>query len=585
MRKTLVLALVLILAACGGGGGSQPSGVGLQSDNGSASQSLDEALAELDAIPSPDGVDAALFQELKDALASQLASQLSISADAAKSANEPPGDASKPYDLTLSETGGEDEYALTWHEVNIGDYDNSGSVGISDITPLAMHYGEYVTDRNSQAALVDTSGNFIADIADITGIAMNYGNDLAGYNIYVDGIPDPMPNRDGLGDLSVMRPVTPGPERVSYSYSLTLGVMLDVTVVAVDAEGAEGVASDPAIVSSGAAPLAPADFVVSAGEGTGVGKIELSWTANAEADLLEYRIYRRAGAGEFDLAAYVLPAAEPSYVDGNGAGLLEPGVLYTYYVVAVNTAGMASDPSAEDADTPFYPPPPSAPEWIEAEGVSDGIDVSWGAVASDYLAGYEVWRRGPGEGDFSLLLTTSDDQTGFKDSGGLVQGESYDYKARALDSYERYSDFTGVASAAYNPSGELAIVSVTTDRMTLQEGSSERAHLTVEVTDPGADVTWEATDGSFEGGNTGSEVTFAPPGSGGAKHVTVTVTAERGSDTADDSFELIITTLEALGPAIDFSAPSFRAPAEPYRTFSYYLHERKVMLFNFGSIG
>ena len=448
-----------------------------------------------------------------------------------------------------------------------------------------MHYGEYVADRNSQAALVDTSGNFIADIADITGIAMNYGNELAGYNIYVEGFPDPMPNVDGLGELSVMRPVSPGTERVAYSYNLTLGVMLDVTVVAVDAEGVEGVVSDPAIVSSGAAPVAPTGFAVAAGEGIGVGKIELSWAANTEEDLLEYRVYRRTGAGEFEQAAYVLPVAEPAHTDGNGAGLLEPGVLYTYYVVAVNTVGMISDPSAEAANTPFYPPPPSAPEWIEAEGVSDGIDVSWGAVESDYLAGYEAWRRGPGEGDFSLLLTASDDQTGFKDSDGLVQGETYDYRVRAFDSYERFSDFTGIASAAYNPSGELAIVSVTTDRTTLQQGSSERAHLEVEVSDPGADITWEATDGSFEGGNTGSEVTYAPPSSGGAKHVTVTVTAERGSDTADESIELIITTLEAIGPAIDFSAPSFSTPAEPYRPFAYYIDERKVILLNFGGIG
>lgn len=503
----------------------------------------------------------------------------------ARAASAPPtGDANKPYDLTLVETGGADEYALTWHEVNTGDYDNSGAVGISDITPLAMHYGEYVTDRNSQAALVDSSGDFVANIADITGIAMNYGNVLAGYNIYVEGFVDPMPNVDGLGDLSVMRPEIPGTERVAYSYDLTLSVMLDVTVVAADAEGVEGAASAPATVS-GAAPLAPAGLTAAAGEGIGVGKIKLSWTANTEADLLEYRVYRRAGAGEFGLVAYVLPVPEPSYTDGSGAGLLEPGVLYTYYAVAVNTAGMVSEPSAEAGDSPFYPPPPSAPEWIEAEGVSDGIEVSWGAVESDYLAGYEAWRRGPGEGDYSLLLTADEDQTGFKDSDGLVQGETYSYKVRAFDSYERAGEFSSIASAAYNPTGELAIVSVTTDRTTLQVASSERAHLAVEVSDPSADITWEATDGSFAGGDTGSEVTYAPPDTGGARHVTITVTAERGADTADGSIALIITTLEDLGAAVDFSAPSFSTPAEPYRPFAHYLGEGKVMLLDFGAIG
>ncbi len=630
MKRLIPIALLLVFASCGGGdkqpsvppslelgrasisvqsrlrqgyGGQASDGSGIQqAANEPASQSLDAALGELDALQTPEGVDAALFEELKDALRGALVDNLpgrrgslaplgeeqgwlARPTPGGKFVSQPPGDTSKPYDLTLVETGGENEYALTWHEVNIGDYDNKGTVGISDITPLAMHYGEYVTDRNSQAALVDTSGNFIADIADITGIAMNYGNELAGYNIYIAGLEDPMPNVDGLGDLSVMRPETPGINRIAYSYDLTLSVLLEVTVVAVDAEGTESVWSVVAILGDGAAPLAPVDLAATAGEEIGVGKIELAWTANAEADLLEYRVYRRAGAGEFELAAYVLPTPEPSYTDGNGAGLLEPGVLYTYYVVAVNMAGMVSEPSTEAGDAPFYPPPPSAPDWIEAEGVADGIDVSWGAVASNYLAGYEAWRRGPGEGEFSLLLTVGEDQTGFKDSDRLVQGETYDYKVRAFDSYERYSVFTDVANAAYNPTGELAIVSVTTDRTTLQQGSSERAHLTVEVTDPGADITWEATDGSFAGGNTGSEVTYAPPDAGGARHVTITVTAERGADTANDSIETIITTLENLGAAIDFAAPSFSTPAEPYRAFAHYLGERKVILLDFGAIG
>ncbi len=494
------------------------------------------------------------------------------------------GDANKPFDLTLVNIGG-DDYTVAWHEVNTGDYDNNGAVGISDITPLAMHYGKFVTDRNSEVGLVDTSGDFVANIADITGIAMNYGAELAGYNIYVEGFADPLPNRDGLGELSVMRPEEAGDERVAYGYDLTLTTMLDVTVVPVDASGEEGVVSDPAVVSTGEAPAAPLDLVATAGEAVGVGEIELAWTANAEPDVLEYRVFRRAGAGEFERIAYVPVTAEPSFSDDNWGDLLEPGVLYTYYVVAVNTVGTASVPSTEAGATPFYPEL-SAPPWHEAMGTEEGIEVTWGAVEdTTYLGGYEVWRRGPGEGEFSLLQAVGPDVTGIVDSEGLVPGESYDYKVRAFDDYGRYSDFTDVASAAYSPSGELAIVSLTTDRTTLQVNSDERSHLTVEVTDPGADISWGATDGSFTGGDTGSEVTYAPPDSGGAQHVTVTVTAERGADIADDSIEIIITTLEDLGPALNFSAPSFSTPAEPYRSFAYYLNQEKVILLDFGAIG
>jgi hypothetical protein len=483
----------------------------------------------------------------------------------------------------LVNTGG-DDYTLTWHEVNVGDFDNDGTVGIADITPLAIHYGKFVTDRNSEVGLIDASGDFVANIADITGIAINYGSELAGYNIYVEGIANPLSNRDGLGELSVMRPEEPGGARAAYSYDLTLTSLLDITVVPADAAGEEGVASDPAVVSAGE-PAAPQGLTAAAGEGIGVGKIELTWTANTEEDLLEYRVFRRAGAGEYEQIAYLPPAAEPSFADDDRGNHLQPGVLYTYYVVAVNTAGTTSPPSAEEGATPYYPPPPEVPEWIEATGASDGIDVEWATVPSDHLAGYEVWRKGPGEAEFSLLLTVSDDQTGFKDTQDLVEGETYDYKVRAHDSYGRYSDFTGVASAAYIPAGELAVVSLTSDRTTLQVNSGERAQLNVEVTDPAADISWEATAGSFTGGDTGSDVTYAPPASGGAQQVTVTVTAERGADIAEESIQLIITTLESLGAAVDFSAPSFSTPAEPYRSLAYYLHQGKVIMLDFGAIG
>ncbi|MCD6282023.1 hypothetical protein J7J84_00235, partial [bacterium] len=70
----LLCALALGFAACGGR--KQPSAASLQSSDGSgglqAADSLDDTLAELNALETPDGVDPALFEELKDALAEAL---------------------------------------------------------------------------------------------------------------------------------------------------------------------------------------------------------------------------------------------------------------------------------------------------------------------------------------------------------------------------------------------------------------------------------------------------------------------------------------------------------------------------------
>jgi len=505
----------------------------------------------------------------------------------------PDGNANKPWDLTLLETGIPDHYQLRWHEVNTGDGNNDGNVNIQDVTPIAMRFGAWTDDGGNDEwdDLIDANRDRVINIADVTGIAMNFGTQLAGYNIYFADISDPLPNLEEPGaSLSVLRPASPGKSRVLYTYDLELLWQAEVTVRPADPQGNEGVPSGPAVVSSGGAPAAPQNLEASAGEEVGVGVIKLTWDANAEGDLLYYRIFRRAGTGGYLSAGTVAGGeAAPSFGDDNRGNLLAPSVLYTYYVVAVNTVGAVSAPSAEVAASPFYPAPPAVPPWIEATGegveMENALKVTWGAAESPYLDGYEVWRQGPGEAAFSLLQSVGAGVTLLYDAGGLIAGETYSYRVRAFDRYSQFSDFTPAASAVFNPAGELAIVQVTTDRTTLQQGSSERAHLAVEVTDPQATVTWEAEAGSFPGGNSGCEVIYAPPASGGPRHVTISVNAQRGSETADSSVDLIITALESLGRFQDFSAPSFAAPASPYRALNYYVAERKVVLLDFGSIG
>jgi len=58
-------------------------------------------------------------------------------------------------------------------------------VGIEDITPIAVHFGDEVpaddTERNSLPAVIDGSGNGVVDIADVTPIAQNFGIEVADY--------------------------------------------------------------------------------------------------------------------------------------------------------------------------------------------------------------------------------------------------------------------------------------------------------------------------------------------------------------------------------------------------------------------
>lgn len=134
---------------------------------------------ELAALQPPEGTDVRTFQRLKEELIRQVAD-----IESAKCATTPPsGEGNQVQDLILTDNG-DGTRNLTWHYRNIGDYDQNGTVGISDLTPLAMHYGEELGDH-PLVTVVDGSNNERVDIADVTPIAQNFGVTCAGYSILV----------------------------------------------------------------------------------------------------------------------------------------------------------------------------------------------------------------------------------------------------------------------------------------------------------------------------------------------------------------------------------------------------------------
>jgi hypothetical protein len=513
---------------------------------------------------------------------------------AAKAVSTAPGGGeNKPTDLRLIETATAGTYILRWHERNVGDYDNNGTVAIADITPLAMNFGSAVADENSAVGLADGDGNETIGIADVTPIAVHFGTALAGYNVYVAGNATPLPNEGNPGEpLSVMRQDDAGSTRVEYEYSeVLLAGTEEVTVAPGDNGGAEGIPSDPATVAQPEIPNPPANLAAIAKEAIGPGRILLTWSANTEPDLAEYRLYRKAeGETEFTQVAAIPKATVPlQYTDNNNGDWLPPGIEYTYYATAVNTSQAESDPSNEAANTPFFPAAPTTPATIatENEGIpySYSIEVSWGASASDYQAGYEVWRQGPADVDFSLLRTT--DTTGRKiyDSG-LTVGEDYIYKVRAKDNWGQFSGFTDEASNTPSTYVPMEIYSVTTDNTTLTIGSTtEKAHLAIDLSNPAASITWSVGGAGVLDDPSSLTPTYSPPASGSPAKVTLTVQADDGMDVLSDSVDVILTSLPVLGPAFDFSYTSWEAPNAPFIPFADYMDDREVIMINFGSTG
>lgn len=508
---------------------------------------------------------------------------------ASKSVSAPPvGNHNKPKNLTIIETGTPGTFQLMWNEMHVGDYDNNGIVNISDITPIAMHYGQ-AAGLHPAVELI-TGGEGVVGVANITGIAQNFGTSLEGYNVYVAGDPSPRPhNTNPAAPYSVMRPVPPPEGRILYTFLVDLAGPAEVRVRPCDTDGNEGVESDPAIPGSGSAPAAPRNLGAVANETVGVGRILLSWSANTEPDLFQYRIFRRDGAvGVFNQIGVVAAGAVPlTFSDNNSGLMLSSGIPYTYHIKAVNTASQVSAASNEATASPFYPGPPTAPTSIAVKGegnpYSFAIEVKWGPATSSYLDGYEIWRKAPGDTDFSLLQTAGavGDRTIY--DTGLTGGETYTYKVRAFDQFDQFSPFTAEASAQPSTHIPLAIISVTTNNTTMTIGSTtEKANLVVTLNNPAANVTWTASRGTFDNATSKTPI-YSPPATGTAAKVVITVTANDGIDNVQGTVDAILTTLPILGPPIDFTFKSWSTPNTPYAPFSSFYDDGKAILLNWGA--
>jgi outer membrane protein assembly factor BamB len=119
-----------------------------------------------------------LTAELKRLLTARAACGKTIS-------TTPQGPQNAVTDLTADNNGWGTEAIIQWTEVLQGDYDNSGSVDIGDLVPVAMYYGQRTDGGpNDQHKLIVGDDDPEINIVDLQAIAANYGAHLQGYQLY-----------------------------------------------------------------------------------------------------------------------------------------------------------------------------------------------------------------------------------------------------------------------------------------------------------------------------------------------------------------------------------------------------------------
>lgn len=244
IRAGALVIIALLIFSCGGHNrtlkslqDSTDSPIGVAQPR---EYTLDDTLAQLDAMAVPDSVQPEVFQKLKDELARQLKERYS-SRIVSKA---PAGELSSVSDLTVNDGEG-GFYYITWHYRNAGDYNQDGEVNISDITPIAMNYGRTLLtgDETSALSVVDGDGNDSIGITDVTPLAANFLAQVDEYSL--EGSPENMEAFDRITTIGFNEGTGAG--RLLYTLVIDPGTWEYFRVRPLDAVGTPGV---PSIVRS-----------------------------------------------------------------------------------------------------------------------------------------------------------------------------------------------------------------------------------------------------------------------------------------------------------------------------------------------
>jgi len=153
----LAVLVLLFAGSCGGRSPTPAAAISSSAHQGSSvedSSFLKEELKRLDELPLPEGVDPKLWASLKERMRNFLTDRYS-------------GKQSSYYEdypyhthfyVVPRELNWESDVSngkLNWIYVNDGDYDQGSTVGLEDITPVAIHYDEEVTANNTIQELID----------------------------------------------------------------------------------------------------------------------------------------------------------------------------------------------------------------------------------------------------------------------------------------------------------------------------------------------------------------------------------------------------------------------------------------------
>ncbi|TFV89968.1 fibronectin type III domain-containing protein [Blastococcus sp. CT_GayMR16] len=271
-------------------------------------------------------------------------------------------------------------------------HDTSGNWSSSS-TPLVSATPTDLTAPATPTGLLATRGDGQVSLT----WAANPEVDLATYRLL----------RDGVEFATVVGTSYVDPGRtndVTYAYS----------IAAVDGHGNRSPTSSPAVSATPTdltAPATPTGFV----GGRGDGRAGLAWDPNAEPDLAGYAVLRDG--------VQIATVTATTYMDLGRTN----DTTYSYTLVAVDSHGNRSAPTAAVLVTPTDLTPPDPPTGLVASRGDGQVTLSWNPNVEPDLASYRVVRN-------LVEIATVTGGTGHVDVG-LANDTAYTYTVVAVDTH------------------------------------------------------------------------------------------------------------------------------------------------------
>lgn len=276
---------------------------------------------------------------------------------------------------------------------------------------LTSNISTIIATVQDTVAPVTPTGLLVTGADQVADLSWNANTepDLAGYNVYVDGVKD-----NGTLITGTTYQVT----------GLTNNTTVGFQVSAVDGDGNESALSDVVsdFVEDTVAPAAPTGFVVNDLNGTA----DLSWDVSGAGDFKQSNVY---------LDGVLQGSTTTTTFQITG---LTVGQQYTYEVSHVDTSDNEST-KAQVVSTMADDVAPNAPTGLQVVGADNVADLTWTANTEGDLAGYNVYVNGV-QDNGALITTTSYQVT------GLTNGVTYDFQVSAVDDFGNESPLSAIVS-------------------------------------------------------------------------------------------------------------------------------------------